>query len=191
MSASHIADEALERYSLQRSSDEEIETVEEHLLVCDECRARLDRADSYHRTMRTALRRVNAAPEKSRSRAWLPAMAVTGAFAVAAVVAIPAFQSGPSSTIEMAAMRGVESYTAPAGHSLKLRVDLTGVSTEPWVSIEIADARGGSSRMDTPAKIEGGRAVIDAGKLAPGQYWVRIKSSTGELLRETGLLVRR
>ena len=53
-SVNHIQDEPLERYSLGMSLEGETCTVEEHLLICQTCRDRLESLDSYHRAMRTA-----------------------------------------------------------------------------------------------------------------------------------------
>jgi len=53
-SVNHIQDEPLERYSLGMSLEGETCTVEEHLLICQTCRDRLESLDSYHGAMRAA-----------------------------------------------------------------------------------------------------------------------------------------
>lgn len=54
MAAIHIDDDALEAYSLGRLADADAAPVEEHLLVCAECRDRLAEWDEYVRAMRSA-----------------------------------------------------------------------------------------------------------------------------------------
>ena len=53
----HISDGDLELYALHRLID--AAHVEEHLLVCEECRARLAAWDEYVRAMRTAWSAAN------------------------------------------------------------------------------------------------------------------------------------
>jgi len=56
---SHVADDLLELYSLDRLSADELVAVEEHLLVCRACQDRLKETDDFVRVMRAALVSVN------------------------------------------------------------------------------------------------------------------------------------
>ncbi len=47
--APHIDDDDLERYALNRLDETEAAPIEEHLLVCEECRKRLAEWDAYAR----------------------------------------------------------------------------------------------------------------------------------------------
>jgi hypothetical protein len=51
----HPSKDLLERYSLSRSTPEESAQVEQHLLVCEECRTCLAELDTYAVAMRSAL----------------------------------------------------------------------------------------------------------------------------------------
>ena len=53
MAPGHITDDDLELYALDRLAD--AAAVEEHLLVCEECRARLVGGDEYVGPMRAAM----------------------------------------------------------------------------------------------------------------------------------------
>ena len=57
MNSDHIDAETLERYALGHLAEAELGRVEEHLLLCQECRNWLIVAEKYVRTMREALRR--------------------------------------------------------------------------------------------------------------------------------------
>ena len=54
----HIDDDDLERYVLDRQSEERAAAIEEHLLVCEECQDRLAQTDQRVQAMRAALRRL-------------------------------------------------------------------------------------------------------------------------------------
>jgi anti-sigma factor RsiW len=58
MGGVQIGEEALERYSLGRLTEDEAGPVEEHLLICASCRKRLEQLDAYHRAMRSALSKI-------------------------------------------------------------------------------------------------------------------------------------
>jgi hypothetical protein len=45
----------IEAYSLERIAEDELTTIEEHLLVCSGCQDRLIAADAYVATLRAAL----------------------------------------------------------------------------------------------------------------------------------------
>lgn len=50
----HIPDETLERHAMQTLHDSETEPLEKHLLVCNECRNRLDAEIEFVTAMRGA-----------------------------------------------------------------------------------------------------------------------------------------
>ena len=57
---SHIGDERLELNALDRPAESYVASVEEHLLVCEECRVRLAGWNGYIR----AMREVSRSPSK-------------------------------------------------------------------------------------------------------------------------------
>jgi predicted anti-sigma-YlaC factor YlaD len=59
----HIPLEQLERYSRDEIEPERVATVEEHLLICQECRDALDRLEEEACVMREALQQFKN-PEK-------------------------------------------------------------------------------------------------------------------------------
>jgi anti-sigma factor RsiW len=58
MGNKHIDDDSLEAYSLGRLSEYRAAPVEEHLLICAACRARLVGWDRYLAGMKTVLRKL-------------------------------------------------------------------------------------------------------------------------------------
>ncbi|HWB96396.1 MAG TPA: hypothetical protein VG672_06830 [Bryobacteraceae bacterium] len=52
---SHPSEDLLERYSSQEISSGESDAIEEHLLLCEECRRRLAEWDLFRASMRSAL----------------------------------------------------------------------------------------------------------------------------------------
>src|SRR5262245_2556529 len=76
----HMDAEDLERYSMGNSSPEESESIDEHLLTCEDCRDRLRETDEYVRAMRTTAARLRREEESAGKRhwgvpAWFPALA--------------------------------------------------------------------------------------------------------------------
>lgn len=57
MPCEYVDSEDLERYALARIAESETARIEEHLLVCDECRQRLTDLDRYHAALTAALSR--------------------------------------------------------------------------------------------------------------------------------------
>lgn len=53
----HIDDEVLELFALNRLPDDRLPAVEEHILICEECRERLHTVDIFLSTLKTTLRR--------------------------------------------------------------------------------------------------------------------------------------
>ncbi len=64
----HIADDLLEAYAVSRLADADLAFVEEHLLICQNCRERMRQTESYIAALRGALEpRQEDAAAKSRS----------------------------------------------------------------------------------------------------------------------------
>lgn len=55
MATCHITDDDLELYAMDRLAEPDAAPFEEHLLVCEECRARLAGWDAYVSAMRAAM----------------------------------------------------------------------------------------------------------------------------------------
>ena len=53
--ANHMSEELLERYAMEKMPDWESAPVEEHLLICQFCRTRLEKVDEFVALMEAAL----------------------------------------------------------------------------------------------------------------------------------------
>jgi anti-sigma factor RsiW len=53
--ANHLPEELIEKYAMENMSDWEGAPVEEHLLICQLCRTRLDKMDEFVALMKVAL----------------------------------------------------------------------------------------------------------------------------------------
>jgi hypothetical protein len=58
----HPPDDLLERYAMGALAEPELERVEEHLLVCEACQARLAETDAFVSATRAALRQLRDEP---------------------------------------------------------------------------------------------------------------------------------
>ena len=201
--ASHPEDDTLEMYCMGRLDEETIAPVEEHLLACVRCQDWVNEHEEFLIAARTAAREVRAEEkykqeEKARKKesrfGWFLSPAwMTGAVAAAAlVIAVPMLRTpSETQTVQLSSFRGESnSGVAEAGHPLQLKLDLRGIPAgSSCCLIEVADSSGKIvARGESEA--QGDSADFSAPKLSAGQYWVRIKSKSGEALRESGLLVR-
>src|SRR5580765_7818099 len=89
----HADEGQLERYSLGAQDETDSARVEEHLLICETCRSRLEEADVYAAAMRGAAQSVRLeAQSRARqpARSWFPlwsdALAVGAALLAFALV---------------------------------------------------------------------------------------------------------
>jgi len=53
----HISDDSLEQYTMGTLPEPDLNLVEEHLLICEECQDRLKATDAYVVAMRSALKK--------------------------------------------------------------------------------------------------------------------------------------
>jgi anti-sigma factor RsiW len=59
----HLSDDLIEDYALKRLNEALTAEVEEHLLICERCRCRLQVAERYIDEMRRGLRKLRDQPE--------------------------------------------------------------------------------------------------------------------------------
>ncbi|MDQ6704958.1 MAG: zf-HC2 domain-containing protein, partial [Acidobacteriota bacterium] len=58
----HVSEDRLELYAMNRLTGVELESLEEHLLICEPCQVRLDQTETYVHAMRSSLAALRAAP---------------------------------------------------------------------------------------------------------------------------------
>ena len=206
----HPSEETLELYAMRRLEEAHEARVEEHLLLCQQCRERLQAADDYVQAMRAALaeleeersRQGEGSAEGRELRLRLPKLAWAGALAAALAVAVLVLPPRGSETapveLRLEALRGGAAATGPAapeGRPLTLRLDVEGLEAPPPFEVRVVDA-GGEARFAAAADPEGGILTVTLPDGLPaGRYWVRILPS-GSLpggadapLREFGFTV--
>jgi hypothetical protein len=182
----HIEDSAVESYAMRSIPDESAAEVEQHLLICQDCRERVAETDTYLRAIRMAARHLQAEPEPARfSLKRFPAFAFCAlALAMAGIfVALPRRPQTPA-IIALTVVRGgsVEAR-GPANRPLSLRPDLEGLSSAPNYRMELLDATGRTVWRGTATPGKG--AQVPARR--SGLYFARIYAATGELQREFAL----
>jgi hypothetical protein len=197
----HPTPDELENCLLDRSSEEERQIVEEHLLVCDACR---DALQDIHATILARnwaledLEREQPAPERKWLRFEFPARAYA-----ACAVAVIALLGGtylartgspvPESQVSLTATRSGAASQSPlalAGSRVTLNLDTTSLPSTGRYLIEVVDLAG--------ARVWGGEVpartptvtVRLAQPISAGRYWVRLNDLTGAALREFDLRVQ-
>jgi hypothetical protein len=188
MPSRHPHEEVFEDYVFERLSETELGEFEEHLLICEKCQTTLVKAEEYIRLMKAATA-VYAGERRSGGGKdvglrWNAAAAAILLFTcLTALLSWRTPVSDPR-VVELAAYRGEGGVsgvaTAPAGQPLDLKIDLKDVRAAAGYRVEIVDSIGRRVWFGgTPACLTKG--------LAPGTYWVRLATDTGEPLREFGL----
>lgn len=190
----HVPDEELERYSLAGAAGEEFARLEEHLLICDACRAKLEEYDLIAHSMAGAAAQWRSEHSRSEPKGWslprllLPLAAVLllvlGALWIINHAGLE--NHAPAVAIALRTTRGAApDARAPALRPLDLQPDLTGVPPFPHYDLQLVDQVGGKvARAQTD-----GRSPTRIPGLQSGMYFVRLYSPAGDLLREYALSV--
>jgi anti-sigma factor ChrR (cupin superfamily) len=87
----HLDDESLERYAFGRLEETRTELLEEHLLICEGCRTRLDTTEQYIKAMARGsllLRQQSTPSLLSRVNEWLASFRLPATAWAAAALAI-------------------------------------------------------------------------------------------------------
>lgn len=200
----HLNEAELEQYSMGQLPEARLAVFEEHFLACDGCQDRLLEMEAYVNAMRSVSPKLREAPRSFWGGAWkdlfrAPRPAWAGAFALGTVaLAAAIWMAVPPARVERAAvelyaMRGAETVavSAPAGKPISLNVDVAQLPPAASYRMEIVDSTG-KAVWDGAAAAQNGRIAQAVGKtLDPGQYFVRLYSNEGRLLREFSLLATR
>ena len=185
-SALHQSEDRLELYALGRLSGPDVEQIEEHLLMCHSCVDRLEGIGAFATAVREDLE-THVDPPRPGWVAWrLPRFALPAVFATA-LLTLGVFWTGtatrlaPAASLQLTAMRGDMQQVAPARETDLTLTDPP--STGAPFRLEVVDASGAGvwSGVGLSARIHH--------RLSPGDYFVRLSSSQGQLLHEYGFHV--
>jgi hypothetical protein len=195
------ADEAqLECYALGALDETDWARVEEHLLICETCRERLEEADVYTAAMRGAARSLRmemqfraSQPARSWFPLWSDALAVGLALLAFILAWGPWTSRQPAGELPVAVLlettRDSRTQTAPGSRPLLLTAELAQLAIYPAYRLEVVDATGRSVIGSPPTPANGKLSLLIPRGLARGAYYVRLYAGSGELLREFGLRV--
>lgn len=194
----HQTDEQLETYILGRLRDCELAALEEHLIVCAACRGRLDTMEHFSAGMKEALA-LKAAETASLPRRvtwfeWLRRPAVSMAVAFLAVLAIVSvFSTGhskmaPVSVLTLTATRG-EVPTASSARELDLLLSDSPTDGNVF-RVEVMNALGQSVWSGLAQSTPSGVQVKAQRPFPAGDYFVRLRGPSGDVLREYGFRIR-
>lgn len=103
----------------------------------------------------------------------------------------PSAAMAPVATIKLIALRGGEGDVAraPSGRPLELVFGRTDLAADLSYRAEVVDASGRQMWSGSVRIADQSLSIRVDGPLRTGAYWVRLYSSTGQLLREFGLNV--
>ncbi len=143
----HPSEEALERFLLNKSPDEELESVETHILACEFCVEQLESLESEIAATKIALQNMTVQRDSKSlahtARRWkrwftIPRLSFAATSAVAAAAAI--LLSVPSN-VSITAYRGTETAIVPEGRPLHMHLNAAQIDSGP-VKVELADSTG-------------------------------------------------
>jgi anti-sigma factor RsiW len=201
----HLSEDALELYSLERLPEAELDGFEQHLLACAACQDRLAETDRYINAVKQASVRLDQElaiqKEDVKSSSWLsgwtkPMWAAGVAVAAAAIMMPlfgPALMNSPSPvSVQLYATRSAEAATVQAGAPLDLTIDTSGVEAGAKATVEVVNLQGAQIWQGTLRQANNRAFVSLPDGLAAGSYWVRLYSDGNRTdpIREFSLLVK-
>ena len=148
----HPTEETLERFLMHQMQEEDLESMETHILACDSCVARLEEMEIQLTATKMALAELhketvaeNYAKQSHSRWSWLKSHSwslagATAALALAMAI-VPRFAGVSSFETEVSAYRGSETTTIPAGRPLFLHLNAKDLPAEP-VRVEVVNAEG-------------------------------------------------
>jgi len=202
LAARHHLDEGeIEQYSTGAIVGAACDSIENHLLICEICQDRVVQHDVYLDVMRAACAEFRAKPKRLfASFGWpwfsglVPVAVAAAVFLIAGVFGPRLMRhraAGPTVFVNLEAVRGSGvGSRAPAGRALTLHLDVSGVS-QPVSQAEVVDATGRTVWKGLAPVSPEATATVNLPPITAGQYFVRVYSAGGDLLREYGLEIAR
>jgi len=207
----HASEDELEAYALGTLSGGELESFEEHLLICSFCRQRLNQTEAFIRVFRAAADRIEKEPKRlplswpeklifaSMGLRWFWAAAAL-ALALGIVLSWQVRRANQAAsptlpfTVTLQTLRGesvADGAHAPAGRPLLLEAEVGGLPADNIARLKLVD-NSGVELSEIPVQADGTmvRAFLPKG-LEAGNYWVRLEGGAGgrSLLREYALRI--
>ena len=194
---SHPSEEWLERYALRGLTEEESESLEDHLMLCQRCQEDLESIESFLLVAREASRRVRqeSAYSQTDSSFWsffrrfsLTSLSIGGRprirfalpLAGAALTSLALFLVAPASQrvgyqqVRLEAIRGYLATSVNSRQPLDVILNLDGVPVSRAYRVEIVNAAGVTNAVAVVVPKGNTLIVRIKSKLPPGQYWVRL-----------------
>jgi len=143
----HPSEEALERFLLNMSSEQELETLETHVLACEYCVDQLEALETQIAATRLALRQLEAKPASKRSvnrfSRWKAALTIPRlSFATAGLaMAAGAILFSIPRDVSITAYRGSETAIVSEGRPLHMHLNAAGLDPGS-IAVELADNNG-------------------------------------------------
>lgn len=203
----HPEEEALERFLLHQSSDEELDIVETHILACDSCVARLENLEVEIAATKLALQEMkneeaarNYAQQPGFFAKWLALPRWSFAAACAAlllgIAIIPQMRhlnGGPTADVTLTAERGMEMTVLPKDRPLHVVLDANDL-TQNTVKVDLVNDHG-SLVWHGSAPVQNDHAVVNVPAInQAGEHYFRLyapaPSGQGDLLREFAFNVK-
>jgi hypothetical protein len=194
MPSPHIEEVELDQYAMGVLSEELLPTVEEHLLACSVCQARLAATDNFVQVFRMAATQLETRPVSAWSRIlnsrpilW-SGVAALAALSILFVETRPQKATVPPAIVLMQSLRGPEAgATVPGGRPFVLVFDVTASSTPDKYHVKVLGLEGDEVSA-AAGEVKEGRVSASFDRLRPGSYWVRLyRAGSNEMAAEYAL----
>lgn len=198
----HPDAEVWEEYTFERLDEAHTAKLEEHLLLCERCRAELKQSDHYILGMKVAMERFASETSSRKPRRVLPfpvagraggisiAAALLAACIATAIWIMPRGAPPGPVQIALSSLRGGAEPVmnrAPAGHPLELSVRSMGLPPGRDYRLEVVTSAGQRVWSGRTENVNGEFSGRLSANLRAGTYWVRLYGPSSELLAEYGL----
>lgn len=194
----HTTDDQLEAYALRQlaiSDQSEMDALEEHLIVCSNCRDRLDGVEAFTSGMNGAFRANSAitVSKQTRVSSWLQWPRISYALSLLTLILIISLFSSkqprlaPAAYLQLTAIRGEMPSTPPARE-----LDLTLLDPPAGGHVShaiIVNSAGRPVWNGIAQRTAAGLEVKEQPRLKRGYYFLRLYGASGEVVREYGFRI--
>jgi hypothetical protein len=180
----HLNDDVLERYAMNRLSETECETVEDHVAICSNCLDNLDQVTAYVEGMCTALKagQHTAAPQSKLKNWWrhwlMPGRNSAPVWAGLAMAAAGLFfvvnRPGELSAPAMFTLDGTRGTSTEVHGTGPFDFEIFMPTEGKTYHVELLDA-GGAKRWESDVPGQNGKLhAIVRQRVSVGQYYLHV-----------------